>query len=108
MRTHIEQAHYFVPVLGIAWISTATPLNDKNTGIMRMKRTQTPLVGEAFVWVGRITAIGLTMVLPGIVGSWLDYRLGTAFCEPAGFVLGFFAGLASLIRVATARRQKNM
>ena len=72
-----------------------------------MKRTQTPLVGEAFVWVGRITAIGLTMVLPGIVGSWLDYRLNTAVCEPVGFILGFLAGLASLIRLAATRQQKN-
>jgi hypothetical protein len=30
-------------------------------------------------WVSRITAIGLTMFLPGVAGSWLDGRLGTRF-----------------------------
>ncbi len=64
-------------------------------------------MGEAFVWVGRITAIGLTMVLPGIFGSWIDHLLNTVVCEPTGFILGFFAGLAALIRVAATRQQKN-
>jgi hypothetical protein len=50
-------------------------------------------VGAAFGWAARIMAVGLTMVLPGIGGRWLDSRLGTGFCEPAGFVLGFTAGL---------------
>ncbi|MBT4159588.1 MAG: hypothetical protein HOK57_02840 [Planctomycetaceae bacterium] len=73
-----------------------------------MVRSQTPFMAEAFVWVGRITAIGLTMVLPGIVGSWVDHRLDTAVFEPVGFILGFLAGLAALIRVAATRQQKNL
>lgn len=58
------------------------------------------LIGVAFGWAGRIMAVGLTMVLPGIGGRWLDNRLGTGFCEPIGFVLGFFAGLSALVRLA--------
>jgi len=73
-----------------------------------MVRSQTPFMGEAFVWVGRITAIGLTMVLPGILGSWIDHRLNTTVCEPTGFILGFLAGLAALIRIAATRQQKKL
>ena len=57
-------------------------------------------VGVAFGWAGRIMAVGLTMVLPGIGGRWLDSRLGTGFCEPIGFVFGFVAGLSALVRLA--------
>jgi hypothetical protein len=57
-------------------------------------------VGAAFGWAGRIMAVGLTMVLPGIGGRWLDSRLGTGFCEPIGFVLGFVAGLTALVWLA--------
>jgi hypothetical protein len=57
-------------------------------------------VGAAFGWAGRIMAVGLTMVLPGIGGRWLDSRLETGFCEPIGFVFGFVAGLSTLVRLA--------
>jgi hypothetical protein len=61
-------------------------------------------VGAAFGWAARIMAVGLTMVLPGIGGRWLDSRLGTGFCEPAGFVFGFTAGLTTLVRLAGTSR----
>ena len=57
-------------------------------------------IGAAFGWAARIMAVGLTMVLPGIGGRWLDSRLGTGFCEPIGFILGFAAGLTALVRLA--------
>lgn len=61
-------------------------------------------IGAAFGWAARIMAVGLTMVLPGIGGSWLDSRLDTGFCEPFGFVIGFTAGLAALVRLAGTTR----
>jgi hypothetical protein len=48
------------------------------------------------------------MVLPGILGSWIDHRLNTTVCEPTGFILGFLAGLAALIRIAATRQQKKL
>ncbi len=54
-------------------------------------------MGEALVWVSRITAIGLTMFLPGVGGGWLDDRLGTRFLGPSGFVLGFLLGMAAIV-----------
>ncbi|NBP88162.1 MAG: AtpZ/AtpI family protein [Planctomycetia bacterium] len=68
-----------------------------------MTPRQSSPVGDAFAWAGRIMAVGLIMVLPGVGGSWLDDRLDTTWCEPAGFVIGFTAGLTSLIRMATFR-----
>jgi hypothetical protein len=61
-------------------------------------------VGVAFGWAGRIMAVGLTMVLPGIGGSWLDSRLGTGWWEPIGFVFGFVAGLTALVRLAASSK----
>ena len=63
-------------------------------------------IGIAFTWVGRITAIGLVMVLPGVGGAWLDRQLETTVLEPAGFLLGFILGLTSIVRLATTNRQK--
>ena len=63
-------------------------------------------IGTAFTWVGRITAIGLVMVLPGVGGAWLDRQLETTVLEPAGFLLGFILGLTSIVRLPAANRQK--
>lgn len=71
-----------------------------------MTEPQIPSIGEAFTWVGRITAIGLVMVLPGITGDWLDQQLETTILEPVGFLLGFVLGITSVVRLATAKQQK--
>ena len=46
-------------------------------------------LGQALVWVSRITVIGLQMVVPGVVGGYADRAWGTSFLAPIGFVLGF-------------------
>jgi hypothetical protein len=61
-------------------------------------------VGEAMVWVSRITAIGLSMFLPGLAGGWLDARLGVSFLGPLGFVLGFATGLSRLVAISRRSR----
>jgi hypothetical protein len=61
-------------------------------------------IGEAVVWVSRITAIGLAMFLPGVAGGWLDARLGTSFFGLTGLVLGFSAGLAWLVQLQRKKR----
>lgn len=62
-------------------------------------------ISEALAWASRIIAIGLAMFLPGVVGGWLDERLGTRALGPAGFVLGFTAALASLASLARRSRK---
>lgn len=61
-------------------------------------------IGEAMAWASRIMAIGLTMFVPGVVGGWLDDRLGTRVVGPAGFVLGFTVALAWLTSLGRSRR----
>lgn len=61
--------------------------------------SRTSPIGEAMVWVSRITAIGLAMFLPGVAGGWLDARLGTGFLGPLGFVLGLGSALLWLTRL---------
>ena len=56
-------------------------------------------IGEAMVWVSRITAIGLVMFLPGVAGGWLDTRLGTSCFGLAGLVLGFSAAITWLVQL---------
>jgi hypothetical protein len=62
-------------------------------------------VGEAMVWVSRITAIGLTMFLPGVAGGWLDAKLGTRFIGPIGFVAGLGLAIYSLSQLAVRARR---
>lgn len=54
-------------------------------------------MGEAMEWVGRITAVALIMVLPGLGGQWLDQRFATKFCGLAGFALGLVLGISTLL-----------
>ena len=60
-------------------------------------------MGEAMVWVSRITAIGLAMFLPGVAGGWLDSRLGTRFLGLAGLALGFSVAIAWLVQLQRRR-----
>ena len=62
----------------------------------RNKQDISPL-GLALQWVGRIVAIGLLMVLPIVGGNALDRLWGTEFLGIVGMVLGFAAGLGSLL-----------
>jgi F0F1-type ATP synthase assembly protein I len=62
-------------------------------------------IGEALTWVSRITVIGITMALPAAAGGWLDHRLGTTFLGPIGLVIGFTAGIVSIVRLADRRER---
>ncbi len=54
----------------------------------------------AMQWVSRITTIVIEMVLPGVIGYWIDLRLGTKVVFfILGVILGFVGGLWQLIRL---------
>ncbi|MCA9155935.1 MAG: hypothetical protein KDA38_14155, partial [Planctomycetales bacterium] len=57
---------------------------------------------EAFAWVGRIGAVIVLMVSPGIAGGWLDDRFGTKFLSLAGYGVGLVLGLIALIAITSA------
>jgi F0F1-type ATP synthase assembly protein I len=64
-------------------------------------------IGEALTWVSRITVIGITMALPAAGGSWLDHRLGTTFLGPIGLVVGFTAGIVSIVRLGSRQERRR-
>lgn len=61
-------------------------------------------IAIAYQWVGRIFAVCVVMILPGVGGYWLDRYLG--FESPifaiAGFLLGLVLGMILLVVMATA------
>jgi F0F1-type ATP synthase assembly protein I len=55
----------------------------------------------AMEWSSRVTGIALEMVLPALVGFWLDQRLGTRMVFlMLGAAVGFAAGMWQLIKLA--------
>lgn len=54
-------------------------------------------IGVAFEWVGRILAVVVEMVVPGLLGQYLDARLGTSFLALLGFGGGLTLGIYHLI-----------
>ncbi len=64
-----------------------------------------PPLARAAEWTSRVTTISLEMVLPGLVGLWIDRQLGTkALFLVLGVMLGFAAGLWSLVRLSQESR----
>jgi F0F1-type ATP synthase assembly protein I len=58
---------------------------------------------KAYQWASRIMTISLEMVVPGLVGYWLDQKLGTkAVLTILGFGLGTTLGIWHLIQIGNA------
>lgn len=56
-------------------------------------------------WMGlavQVSAVALQMALPGLIGAWLDQRLGTRFLVLAGVLIGLAIGIQQLLRLAAA------
>lgn len=67
-----------------------------------------PPLARAAEWTSRVTTISLEMVLPGVVGLWIDQRLGTKILFLVfGVILGFATGLWSLIRLSKTSQSGN-
>ena len=64
---------------------------------------------RAAAWSTRIMTISLEMVVPGLVGYWLDKKLGTKFVFMlAGFVLGFATAIKHLLYLTGKADQKRV
>lgn len=59
---------------------------------------------DASAWIGRIFAIMLFMIGPGVVGLWLDRRFGTKFLTAIGFVIGMGLGTTVLLILVNVKR----
>ena len=59
-------------------------------------------LARAAEWSSRATTIALEMVIPAVVGLWIDRQLGTVMVFLLlGAILGLTAGMWQLIRMAT-------
>ena len=54
-------------------------------------------IGLAFEWVARILAVVIEMIAPGLLGQYLDGRLGTRFLVLLGFGCGLSLALWHLL-----------
>lgn len=54
-------------------------------------------MNRAMEWVSRIFAVCVVMVGPGLLGMWLDGKLGTQFLMILGFAGGMALGIAYLV-----------
>jgi F0F1-type ATP synthase assembly protein I len=70
------------------------------------QRPEIPPYAEGYLWVSRVFTVVLEMVLPGLLGGWLDGRFGTSFLAIIGFVLGFAVGLTHLVQMARAEADR--
>jgi len=65
------------------------------------QRDDRPPLVLAYEWSARITSISLELVIPVLVGYWLDQRWGThPWLVLVGAGLGFAAATLSLMRLA--------
>lgn len=59
-------------------------------------------MARAMVWSARITTISLEMVLPLVIGLWIDRQLGTVLVFLVlGGILGMTTGMIHLVRLAS-------
>jgi hypothetical protein len=57
----------------------------------------------AATWASRITTVALEMVVPGLIGFWVDSRLGTkVLFGMVGFAFGLTLGIWHLVQMAKA------
>ena len=63
---------------------------------------------RAYAWASRLTTVSLEMVLPGLVGYWLDLRWKT---QPLLTIIGFACGLAlgmwHLLKMTSAQQKSD-
>lgn len=57
-------------------------------------------LAQAWAWSSRITSVALEMVLPGVLGYWIDQKLGTVMVFLLlGVILGMTGGLIHLVKM---------
>jgi F0F1-type ATP synthase assembly protein I len=57
----------------------------------------------AYGWAVRITTVSLEMVVPGLIGLWIDRKLGTVMVFLVlGVILGMTVGMLHLVRLAAS------
>jgi len=65
-----------------------------------------PAVVQGMEWAARVITISLEMVLPGLLGFWIDRKLGTVMVFLVlGAALGMTVGMIHLVRLANPPKE---
>ena len=65
-------------------------------------------IARAYQWSVRVTTIAIEMVLPGVLGIWVDRKLGTRFLFTLlGLALGMWLALRELLGMARAAERSE-
>jgi F0F1-type ATP synthase assembly protein I len=66
------------------------------------------VLAKAYEWALRIIVVSFEMVLPGVVGYWVDLRLGTVcLFLVLGLLVGSYAGMRHLLKVTRQDSDKD-
>jgi len=64
-------------------------------------------IAVAFDWASRVTTISIGMIVPGVLGYWIDQRLRTkALFTTLGFGLGVSLGIWQLARLSKSTNKR--
>ena len=65
-------------------------------------------ISLAYAWATRVMVIAVEMVLPGLLGLWIDQKLGTVVLFAlAGFALGITVSIMHLVRMAKSENRTD-
>ena len=65
-------------------------------------------MGIGLQWASRISTIGVEFVVPAVVGSWVDGKLGiTPWLTLLGCFLGMTVGMYQILLIAREGSQKG-
>jgi F0F1-type ATP synthase assembly protein I len=69
--------------------------------MVRSEEDDRSMIAKAWSWGYQATSISLEMVIPGIIGLWIDRLLGTVMLFLIlGVVFGMTAGMIHLVQFA--------
>ena len=82
---------------------------DKLVVIQRLRRRPQDYswISKGLQWASRITSIAAEMVVPGLVGIWLDDHLETGFLAFIGFGIGVAVGIWHLTLIAKSLQEED-
>lgn len=65
-------------------------------------------ISLAYAWATRVMVIAAEMVLPGLVGIWVDQKLGTVVLFAfIGFAFGITLAIMHLVRMTKSDNNSN-
>jgi len=78
-------------------------------GSVEEPRDDRSAIALGMAWVSRVTTIAMEMAAPGLVGLWIDRRLGTApWLTILGAAAGFGLGIWELVRLAETTNRSRL